>query len=330
MSQADALVLLRARSGASVGLGHLMRTLAVAEEVVARGARACIVTDDRASAARLRAEGWEASSAAERPHWAREKANGAWLDGFVDWTDELRTLARRGVPSYLVENRSAAREWASFVVHPNLYVAADAWERVHAARVLGGAEWIPLRREVRELRPAASRDLDLLVTFGGSDPLASTERVLAALPTGLRVAVSVGAHMEPRRGAIERAAEHKRAQVLPANTPLAPWMARARVAITALGTTLYELAYLGTAALVLANYESDRPVLEGHRKAGLFEPLGLAGEFDQRALHAALGPALDAALERARAPSAPIRGLGEGAARLAERLLAAAPVQLAA
>ncbi|NOT31393.1 MAG: hypothetical protein HOP15_13180, partial [Planctomycetes bacterium] len=275
------------------------------------------------------AEGWEASSAAEQPHWAREKANGAWLDGFVDWTDELRTLARRGVPSYLVENRSAAREWASFVVHPNLCVAADAWERVHAARVLRGPEWIPLRREVRALRPAPSRTLDLLVTFGGSDPLGSTERVLAALPTGLRVAVSVGAHMQPRRGAIERAAEKVGAEVLPTNAALGPWMARARVAITALGTTLYELAYLGTSALVLANYASDRPVLEGYRQAGLFEPLGLASEFDERAL----GATLRAAFERVRAPSAPsaeIRGLGEGAARLAERLLASAPVPLAA
>ncbi|NOT30318.1 MAG: hypothetical protein HOP15_07710, partial [Planctomycetes bacterium] len=129
MSHADALVLLRARSGASVGLGHLMRTLAVAEELVARGARACIVTDDRASATRLRAEGWEASSAAEQPHWAREKANGAWLDGFVDWTDELRTLARRAAVLDQVARNAAAREWASFVVHPNLCVAADAWER---------------------------------------------------------------------------------------------------------------------------------------------------------------------------------------------------------
>ncbi len=323
----SARVLFRAQSGAQVGCGHVMRTRAVAEEVLRLGATALVVVDDEASAEGLRAAGFEACTLARRPGWALERAAGAWIDGFrSDWSADLRHLARRGTPSYLVENRSVARESARFVVQPKLYVDPDPWERVHAERVLRGAAWIPLGAALRNQAPAAVRDLELLVTFGGSDPLGSTERVLAALPRGLRVAVSVGAFMTQRRGAIERAAAHLAAEILPPHAPLGPVMARARAAVTALGTTLYELAWLRTPALVLANYAEDRPVLEFYRAQGPFLPLGLARELDDAALAATLAQAL----ARVHAPSAPLADLGPGAERLAERLLGTVPARLAA
>ena len=318
------LVLLRARSGPKVGLGHVVRTSAVAEEIVARDGRAQIVVDDEATAAALRADGFDAHSAVARPPWSAEAAAGAWLDGFVDWTADLRALARRGTATYLVENRTPAREFARFVVQPKLYVDADVWERVHAERILRGAAWIPLRASVRAQALPRERDLDLLVTFGGSDPLRSTERVLALVPRGVRAAVAVGLHMAARRADIERLAARTGAEVLPVNAPLAPWMARARVALTAIGTTLYELFWLRTHALVLANYAADAPVLAARR--GPFHPFGIAGELGDRELADALGHAL----ADLRAPAPLVPHLGDGAARLADRLIGREPARLAA
>ena len=312
-------VLLRAKSGATIGLGHLMRTRAVAEEIVRRAGAPLFVVDDEACARALEGDGFEACSVLQRPDWALEPASGAWIDGFgVDWTAELRALLCTRTPSYLVENRRSARVWANYVVQPKLHVdPVDVWERQHEARILRGPAWVPLSVEVRAQRPAEVRDVDLLVTFGGSDPLCSTERVLLALPQGARVAVSVGPFMEERRPAIERAAARLAGTVLPAGAALAPWMARARCAITALGTTLYELAYLRTNALILANYDEDRPVLDFYRRHGPFRPLGLAHELDERAL----GRALERALGACREPGPEVPRLGDGAARLAERLL---------
>jgi len=320
-----ARILLRARSGARVGRGHAVRSAAVAEALRGLGAAPLLVLDDEPTARGFRAQGHEAVSALALPGWARERAAGAWLDGFVDWSEELRLLARRGTPSYLVENRTPCREFARFVVHPNLYDRRDAWERVHAARVLAGARWIPLSRAVLS-QPECTRDLDLLVTFGGGDPLGSTERVLALLPAGLRVAVSVGDHMGARRADIAHAARHLAAEVLPVGAALAPWMARARAAVTALGTTLYELAFLGTPALILANYAGDAPVLARYGELAAFRALGLAPELDARTLACAL--------ERERAalpaPGARHPGLGDGARALAEHLLARATAGSAA
>jgi hypothetical protein len=299
-----------------------MRTRAVAEEVEALGGEALLVVDDIGSAARLRAEGRRAVSVLEHPAWEHEPAGAAWLDGFVDWTGELRTLARRGVRTFLVENRTPAREFCHHLVYPALHHEPDAWDRVHAGRVLAGPGWIPLAREVVETVSATERDVDLLVTFGGSDPLGSTERVLAALEPGpRRVVVSVGPHMNERRPALERAAARLGARVLDTGCDLAPWFARSRAAVTALGTTLYELAYLGVPALVLANYGSDHEALAYYAAHGPHVPLGLTGALDDRALAAALAAGWTGLL-RAERPS--IDELGPGARRLAETLLAAA------
>ena len=105
-----ARVLLRAKSGPRIGLGHLMRTRAVAEEIAARGGVPLFAVDDEASAELVRNEGFEACCVEERPEWARERASGAWIDGFgVDWSTDLRELLRSETPSYLVENRSRSR-----------------------------------------------------------------------------------------------------------------------------------------------------------------------------------------------------------------------------
>jgi len=328
MKQAEERVLLRAKSGRRVGLGHLMRTRAVAEEVRARGGRASLVLDDEESAARLREQGFEAVSVHERPHWAHERAAGAWLDGEVDWTEELRALARRGTPALLVENRTPAREWCRELVYPTLHHVDDAWDRVHAARVLAGPAWIPISREVRAQPADGARDVDLLITFGSRDLPGSTERVLACLPeTGLALVVGIGPYMEERRPAIERAAAARGARVLSASEPPAPWMARSRAALTALGTTLYELAHLGVPALILANQEEDRAALEHYRRSGPHRPLGVSSALSDADLARALAREL---AELDGSPLPRVAGLGPGAELLAERLLAPAARILAA
>ncbi len=306
-------VLLRAASGPAIGAGHVRRTRAVAQAVRELGARPHLFVDDDASAAALRAEGFEAGV---DPEWCERSAAGAWLDGFRDWRAEL---ARLGGRRLLVENRTA-REASEFVVYPALHWEPDAWDAAHSEQVRGGAPWIPLAREVLD-EPAAEREIGCLVTFGGSDPKRLTERVLGALQGwDGRVAVTVGTHMGERRAEIERlAAALPGAEVVAGASNLAPWMARSRAAVTAVATTLYELAYLRVPALVLANYASDRDALAWYGEHGPHQPLGVADELDDAALAESLRSGLVAG-----ARDAP-EGLGGGADRIARLLLGENP-----
>ena len=313
-------VLFRAASGPEVGIGHAMRARAVAEEVQNLGGRPRFVLDDEETAAFLADDGFDARSEGDDPDWADVPAAGAWLDGFCDWTPRARALVEAGTPIFLVENRTAARALCHRVVYPALHHRPDAWDLRHAARVLAGASWIPLSRDVVETSRATTRDVDVLVTFGGSDPLHTTERVLTALASeDLRVVVAVGPHMASRRRWIERlASDSPRTKVLSTGIRLAPWMARSRMAVTALGTTLYELAHLGTPALIVANYVNDREAMAHYAAHGPHLPIGVSDELTDAALQAALrsGRACLAAGE----PPV-IEGLGQGARALATMLL---------
>lgn len=301
--------MLRAASGPAIGAGHVRRARAVAQALQAGGARARLIVDDEASAADLRDEGLEAATERAEPRWAGS-AGAYWLDGRRDWTPELTDLA--GARTLLVEP-VAARERAAAVLQPALHWVPDAWEQAHRERVLGGAPWIPLAREVTLQAPLArvERDVDLLVTFGASDPRHLTEEVLQTLAGAeQRVIVTAGEHMGARRAALERLTEAlPNAQLLSAVRDLSPWMRRSRAAVTAVGTTLYELAYLRVPAWILAHREEDRAALDWYGRHGPHAPLGVAGDLSEGALAVMLeGPP--------RARSWP-ESLGAGAARVA-------------
>ncbi|MCZ6597136.1 MAG: hypothetical protein O7B99_05840, partial [Planctomycetota bacterium] len=155
-------ILLRAASGPSVGLGHARRTRAVAQALAALGATPRLVVDDEESAAELLDEGFDARVGGV------EACDAAWLDGRRDWSDEVAELQSSGARTVLVENRTPAREGCDALVYPALHYEPDDWDREHGECVHGGAEWVPLAREVLAVEWAAERDLDLLVTFGGS------------------------------------------------------------------------------------------------------------------------------------------------------------------
>ncbi|HED66357.1 MAG TPA: hypothetical protein ENJ09_12485 [Planctomycetes bacterium] len=321
------LVLLRARSGAEVGMGHVMRSRAVGRELARLGARVLFVVDDSRTATAFSDEPFEVRLASDG--WPDGPIRSAWLDGFLGWEEELERLGRRGVPAFLVENRIADRDRAERIVYPALHFVPDAWDSEHSDRVLAGAPWVPLAEDVLRTEPDRSRDIALLVTFGGSDPNGLTERVLPLLdfvPGDL--AIGVGHHMAGRRDRIralakdleDRMSPERRVHVLDPGTRLAPWMARSRTALTALGTTLYELAYLEVPALILANYDDDRPALDWYRTHGPHLPIGVHDALVGLELAAELRNRWSELTGRgARRPA----GLGGGAVRIAHTLLAA-------
>jgi len=312
-------VLLRAASGPKIGMGHAMRSLAVADQVRRLGGEPMLVLDDGETAARFATRGYETLIGGVRPDWTSIPASAVWFDGFWDWSPEMREVRSSGVPCVLVENRTPARELAELVVYPALHHRPDEWDAAHPERVLAGAPWIPLTPQVLEQEPRTARDVDLLVTFGGSDPLRSTERVLRSLEPAVGVVVvAVGVHMRSRITSIQAAASHlPTVHLLPVGSWLPEWMARSRRALSALGTSLYEMAHLGVSAGILANYDGDLEALEHYRAHGPHRVIGIAPRLEDSELVQRLRTELALAPE----PPAPIDGLGGGAAALAERLL---------
>ncbi|MFT5048764.1 MAG: spore coat polysaccharide biosynthesis predicted glycosyltransferase SpsG [Chlamydiales bacterium] len=312
--------MLRAAGGPAVGVGHLVRTRAIAQECIRRGLDFELIVDDGASADWLGARGTPAVPVEASLEWLQGQPRAIWIDGFRDWHTELSQIDRERTCTILVENRIADRDLASFTVYPALHHEPDAWDRTNAERVRSGAEWIPLSREAIDT-PCCDQDIDLLVSFGGCDPAHLTERALTGLASmgfAGHVVTVVGPHMADRYADIVEAgrglAQH---EVLDGSAGIAGLQARARFALTALGTTLYELAWFGVPALIIANYEDDRPALDWYAANGIHLPLGVASQLSDRTLEQELRAGL---LELERRPKAARMDLAGGSRRIVDLL----------
>jgi spore coat polysaccharide biosynthesis predicted glycosyltransferase SpsG len=127
-----------------------------------------------------------------------------------------------------------------------------------------GPDFAIIRREFaarrnERRRPSGARP-KILVTFGGSDPMRHTLRVLEALAgdTGkLQLTVVVGPNF-PHRRDVHHLASTLGAALLENVSDMAGLMLDADLAISGGGTTMLELATLGVPALIIPQNEAER------------------------------------------------------------------------
>ena len=207
-------LLLRADGNPRIGLGHVMRLLALAEILRGQFRRRVFVIQEPAAAVRalLRAGCDEvvempAMPAAGEPAWLRQHVlqptDVLVLDGYdfgTTYQEGVRAAVARLV---CLDDLHTFPMLADLVINPAGGVAAGAYElRQPGARLLAGPAYAPLRPAFREAaqqpdRPdqPASDPGTVLLCLGGADPTHQTQRVAAALlllPAVRRVHVVVG------------------------------------------------------------------------------------------------------------------------------------------
>lgn len=328
-------LLIRADGGAGLGAGHVMRCLALAQAWQQGGGRACFVQAATSPAllGRLRDAGCASVSIGVEPGGAADAAQtirhaqaagAAWVVGDSYHFDAAwqRQVRAAGLRLLLLDDYGHASHYhADLVLNPNLAADAARYARREAhTRLLLGTRYALLRREFvtapRPVRAFSAPARRVLVTLGGSDPANFTARVVAAVARlpGLETRVVIGGS-NPHRAALEAAvAEHPamRCEVDAADMP--GLMAWADVAITAGGSTLWELAYMGLPALVLTLAENQAPAVRALGAAGVVQPLDAPGEA------AALLAALQSDATRRQQMSAAALRLADG--RGGERVVA--------
>ncbi|TWA87434.1 UDP-2,4-diacetamido-2,4,6-trideoxy-beta-L-altropyranose hydrolase [Azospirillum brasilense] len=268
-------VLFRADAGASIGAGHVMRCLAVAEAVQELGGDALFAAASLPSALeeRLRAAGMAvhrtdaapgsaADLAATRAIAVEAGTTAIVLDGY-GFSDGWRAgLAETGLPILAFDDAGTGEPiHAGLIVNAAPDAASLPYHKGNPdARLLLGPAHAPLRREVREAATAAKPPLEerhsLLVTFGGSDPLGLTapviERLAPRLPPGVWLDVAIGGAVRDAAAVEAAAGRFKDSVRLHRDTPrMGQLMAQAGLAVSAAGTTTGELAAIGTPAVLV-------------------------------------------------------------------------------
>lgn len=314
-------LLIRADANSQIGSGHVMRCLALAQAWQDAGGRAIFLTAPGAPLLeeRLRAENCDvhhqtqpAGSVADA--WATANLartlNAAWIviDGYELRTPHFNELKQPGWRVLRIDDfglPSGSR--ADTVLNQNLYAERGLYAALPQTQLLIGTSYALLRREFQArpqpLRNEAQRTGKILVTMGGGDPDNVTLRILEALQLAaapdMEVVVIAGAsnvHLPSLCEAVVRLPFPARVE---SNVTAMPdLMAWADIAISAAGSTVWELAYMGVPSLVAVLADNQRSVAGALAQHNIAINLGEADALEPRALARQLRELLDSPRQR--------------------------------
>jgi spore coat polysaccharide biosynthesis predicted glycosyltransferase SpsG len=248
------------------GLGHAYRALTLAERLIDHDIR-FIVRSDHALAAQLIRERFHRVDVVEP---GEELAALREVDPHLIVNDvldtgkaEMETLKELGAALVNFEDLGPGAALADSVVN-SMYDAPGSSAGPNAHH---GVSYCVLRDEFYSVDPIEVRPdvREVLLLFGGTDPNDLTRRCLRwllALPGDWRITVVSGLGY-PHSGELERiaAAAPRPVEVVVDTRIVSRYMARADLAITSAGRTVYELASLGVPMLVIP--QNDRECQHG-------------------------------------------------------------------
>jgi spore coat polysaccharide biosynthesis protein SpsF len=347
-------VLFRCDASPSIGLGHLVRCLALADELHEKHGVAVSFA--------MRASPLASEMVRRRSYKAMQAPDGqvfdqqAWLQEcilksgaqilVVDVRDDLSKaalegLAENGTIIAVLDDLSDRRWAADLAFYPPVpQVRRVEWSGFRG-RVCVGWEWIVLRSQFAESIPPrynSTCTLLLLITMGGSDPAGLTLKAVRALDRlagadneDFESMIIVGAGFCHRQSLQDLLSQtRRRFTVRDDVSEMSTAMAQADLAVCSFGMTSYELAAMGVPAVCVCLTEDHAQSASALVAAGMCISAGINGEDTEIRLATAVKGLL--ADKNARAQmSARARELvdGRGASRIAEVLVSTAAGRIA-
>jgi len=283
----DAVLLVRADAGPNIGVGHVMRCLALAEAWIELGGRvvfACaeLPTAIEARIAHLGARVVSVRSSETAAALAVEVgAKYAVVDGYHLAGEYQQDLAATGARVLVIDERGeSATDAADVILNPNASARPDLYAGLHGELLLGHTYTL-IRREFRAV--ARSRTLpevarNVLVSFGVVDRRGLAAMALDALAgiDGLHVRLIAGESNPNAANLTVPADVRSTIEITPWFQDIANQMRWAELAIVAAGSTCWELAACGVPMIAVPVVDSQIAVSEALGALGIGIPLAPA------------------------------------------------------
>lgn len=277
-----------------------MRCLTLADAFRASGAEVefrTMVGEGLIGAERIEARGFPCAAACEHASTDPDVASlsGVERDVLVidsrrATADSVNRLSEQGF-TVLIDDDGMIGVAADVIVNSSLDAARDRYPgRAGRGPDLFGPRYNLINPALFTHRDPSPTVRRLLVTFGGEDPANHTKWFLEQFGpplAGLEIVVTIGpAHPDP--AAARRAAEAIGATLAERPPSLAPYIANTDIAVTAGGTTCFELAAAGVPMLAIAIEEHQQPLIASlarrHACIDLGGGLDLDAAFARKAL----------------------------------------------
>jgi UDP-2,4-diacetamido-2,4,6-trideoxy-beta-L-altropyranose hydrolase len=282
------LLLIRADASTTIGCGHVMRCLALAQAWREAGGTVVFASAELPPAmeSRLKSEEMEVAPLQSRFDDVDEtitlvrNLDASWivLDGYrFDRYFQAR-LKHAGIKLLVIDDIGHAGHYsADLILNQNIHADAAFYvDREPGTKLLLGLQYVLLRREFRNTsrpeRAIPERASKLLITLGGSDPCNYTSRVLWSLERNgsFRVRVILGA-ANPHRAAVEQAICDSGLDVelltdVRAMNEVIEW---ADLAIASGGASIWELAFFGVPVVAYSQGPQETMLLQAAEAKGL-------------------------------------------------------------
>jgi UDP-2,4-diacetamido-2,4,6-trideoxy-beta-L-altropyranose hydrolase len=300
----DEPLLIRVDGSPEIGTGHVMRCLALAQAWQSEGGSVYFVGEiPEGLASRLREEGitvrtldaspGEENDVLETARMAHA-VGASWVvvDGYHFDGSYQRRLREEGVRVLFVDDYGHADNYnTDLVLNQNIDAEVTLYDnRSEHTELLLGTRYALLRKEFwpwREPRRTPQREANrVLVTLGGADPDNCTEEVVGALGglnrEDVRCTVVIGGS-NPNKKSVAAAAERTDVAVdLRSDvSDMASLMAEHDIAVSAGGSTCWELAFMGIPNVVLVLADNQRGIAEGLEDTGTALNIGWHQEVTQ-------------------------------------------------
>ena len=295
-------LIIRADASTTMGTGHVMRCLALAQAWQDQGGQAIFVLADKsmAIANRLLSEKMQIthlSVEAEIDDDARQVADLAqqiasqWIvvDGYQFGKEYQKAIKELGLKLLFLDDYGhASYYYADLVLNQNICACEALYQnREDYTQLLLGTQYVLLRREFWQWqnwqRVINAKVYKILVTLGGGDPDNVTMKVIQSLQVfgdqlgdhNLEVIVVIGGSNLHYEKLQEQVTESDLTISLQGNVSNMPeLMAWADLAIAAGGSTNWELAFMGLPSIVITIADNQKAIAAELDRQGVIVNLG--------------------------------------------------------
>lgn len=293
---------IRADGGRTIGMGHIMRTLALAKELCKSSVVFYICKTEKgmlgkyeSGIQRITEEGFDTILVDENNiiEGLKDIHADVLITDSYDVDEEYfnRTKAMFRKTGYIDDNNLLPYYNVDFLINQNLGAEELKYNVNEDTELLLGTRYVMLREEFRELpinRTVKPTIKDILITIGGADPNNITENILDMikdLDFNFHVVVGPSFTNLHTLNKIEKENDNIN---LYFNANMAKLMCNSDLAISSCGSTLYELAACRVPTIGIIAAENQEKLSDNMQRKGIIHNLGWYSRLEKERVRATI------------------------------------------
>jgi len=272
------MIYVRADGNSRIGMGHVMRCLAISKELVSKGEQVTFIVADTGAADLIEKSGYKChvlgteftEMETEIPGLMQILPEGAkvLIDSYFVTENYLKAVKEKRTIFYM-DDLDAVPYPVDCVVNGNIYGGDIVY---NVPKVLGGCKYAPLRREYVEARGRVNPQ-HILITTGSSDPYSITKKVVEGIemrPALLEKPIKIVCGRFNADFEEIKAYEQKYSNVEVLQNVPDMWnlMSGAMLAVTAGGTTMNELSCMGVPVVCFSFVDNQERIVTTYVEKG--------------------------------------------------------------